>query len=509
MDGTPWSSDRLYRVMVESVRDYAIFLMDTGGNVATWNAGAERMLGYGEAEIIGQPASRLFTPEDIQQGVPERELLTAASQGRAEDERWHIRKDGSRFFASGVFTHVLDDAGQLIGFANVMRDISEKKRAEEQLQEARETAETANRAKDHFLAALSHELRMPINPVLLTATAMLADANTPAAMRPTWEMIRQNIELEARLIDDLLDVMKAINGKMSYNLQAVEAHDLILKAIAIVQSDINAKGMRLVTDLTAVESHVHADPARLTQAVWNLVKNSVKFSAEGGTITIRTSNADGRLIIEVADTGIGIEAPLLSRIFNAFEQGEESITRRYGGLGLGLAIAKSVIESHGGTLSASSLGKDRGATFTIDLATVPAVAPEQHREPPRATTERRSLNILLVEDDAMTCRVMTKLLQNVGHTVTSAASYDTALEVASPAFDLVVSDVGLPGHSGLDLMRELKNRHGLKGIALTGFGRDDDLRKSRDAGFLAHLTKPVDFTKLEEAIQRVGSLNAT
>ena len=190
MDATPWDSDHLYRLMVDSVSDYAIFLMDTGGNVATWNAGAERVLGYGEAEIIGQPAARLFTLEDIEQGVPQRELLTAASPGRAEDERWHLRKDGSRFFASGVFTHVLDDAGQHIGFAKVMRDISRQKRAEEQLQEARETAETANRAKDHFLAALSHELRMPINPVLLTATAMLADASTPAAMRPTWEMIR-------------------------------------------------------------------------------------------------------------------------------------------------------------------------------------------------------------------------------------------------------------------------------------------------------------------------------
>ena len=303
--------------------------------------------------------------------------------------------------------------------------------------------------------------------------------------------------------------MKAINGKMSYNLQAVEAHDLILKAIAIVQGDINAKGMRLVTGLQAVESHVLADPARLTQAFWNLVKNSVKFSSEGGTITIRTSNADGRLIVEVEDTGIGIEALVLARIFNAFEQGEEAITRRYGGLGLGLAIAKSVIEYHGGTLSAASLGKDRGATFTIDLATVPAVAPEPHREPPGATTERRSWNILLVEDYAITCQLMTKLLENAGHTVTAAVSYDAALEVASPAIDLVVSDVGLPGRSGLELMRELKSRYGLKGIALTGYGQEDDLRKSRDAGFLAHLTKPVDFTKLEEAIQGVGSAKAS
>ena len=239
-------------------------------------------------------------------------------------------------------------------------------------QEARAQAEAANRAKDRFLAMLSHELRTPLTPVLLTVSAMLDDPRTPADFRPSLEMFRQNIGLEARLIDDLLDVMRTIRGKMSFHWDVVDAHALIGKALDICRSDIQDKRIRLTLDLAASEHHVRADAGRLQQVWWNLVKNAVKFTPEGGTIALRTRDEDGRLVVEVTDTGIGIEPAALSKIFVAFEQVENTITRRYGGLGLGLAISKAIVEAHGGALTAASAGEGRGATFTVVLATVPA-----------------------------------------------------------------------------------------------------------------------------------------
>ena len=379
------------------------------------------------------------------------------------------------------------------------RKIAEANRAE---------VEAAGQAKDRFLAMLSHELRTPINPVLLTASAMLDDPTTPEAMRPTWRMIRDNLGLEARLIDDLLDVMRVVQGKMTYAWEVANAHGLVEKTLEIVRSEALAKQHALDARLEATRSHVPADPARLTQAFWNLLRNAIKFTDERGQIRVRTWDRNGRLIVEVADNGIGIEPGTLDRIFNPFEQAEDSITRQFGGLGLGLAITRSVVEAHGGTISAFSRGRGQGATFTIEVPTVEPASIERDdpKQAPAGALERSSFKILLVEDDPMTSRVMGMLLRNAGHKVTTALTFDAALTVASPEFDLVVSDVGLPGRNGYDLMRELHASHGLRGIALTGFGMEEDVQKSHEAGFLAHLTKPVDFSKLEEAIQRFGSL---
>ena len=521
------AEEERYRLMVENVREHAIFTIGLDGMVSSWDIGAERVLGFREEEILGRPFATLFTPEEIRGGQPEQELATAAERGRAEDEKWHVRRDGSRFFATGIVNSIKDEAGNLRGYIKVMRDISKRKRAEEDRAEAlgreREAriaaeaararaeaiqaeVEAAGRAKDRFLAMLSHELRTPINPVLLTATAMADDPATPEAMRDTWRMIRDNIGLEARLIDDLLDVMKTIQGKMTYQWEVLDAHDLLEKTGQIVRDDADAKRIRLDSGLEAGRSYVRADSARLTQAFWNLLRNAIKFTEPGGSIAIRSRDVGGRLVIEVADTGIGIEPHALGKIFNAFEQAEDSITHQFGGLGLGLAISQSVIDAHEGTLSAASEGRGLGATFTIELPlAAPAPASGPPAGPPATPPERRPYRVLLVEDDPMTCRVMGTLLRNAGHAVTTAVDYDGALAAASPEFDVVVSDVGLPGRSGLELMRELHARHGLRGIALTGFGQDDDLEKSREAGFLAHMTKPVDFRKLEELLQRVAA----
>jgi CheY-like chemotaxis protein len=329
-------------------------------------------------------------------------------------------------------------------------------------------------------------------------------------------VIRRGVELEARLIDDLLDVTRVVHGKLLLDRVAVDVHELVHQTLGICRSDLHGKHMRLNLALDAGRRHVEGDPARLQQVLWNLIKNAVKFSPDGGTVSVRTRNEPGaspdeppRLVLDVTDTGIGIEPDALPRIFNAFEQGEAAITRRFGGLGLGLAISRSVAEAHGGRLSATSAGKGRGATFRLELVTKPSAVPTPAAaETPRpGAAPRRSLRILLVEDDLPSLRVMTRLLQQRGHAVTTADSVASAAEAAArDGFDLLISDIGLPDGTGLDLIARLRAASiDLRAIALTGFGMDDDIRRSREAGFLAHLTKPVNFPALETLIQQLAA----
>jgi len=290
----------------------------------------------------------------------------------------------------------------------------------------------------------------------------------------------------------------------------VDLHDLIGRTLEICRSEARARRLRLDVDLAAALPYARGDPARLQQVLWNLVKNAIKFTPEGGRIGIRSLDREGRVAIEVADTGIGIEPSVLAKVFNAFEQGEDSITRRFGGLGLGLAISRSIAEAHGGRLVAASDGKGRGATFTLELATLsPAAFRDGRAKAPRAEDGPRSadLRILLVEDDPMTARIMAKLLRNAGYAVTTANSVAGALAEPLEEIDVIISDLGLPDGNGLDVMRNARARAGrdLPGIALTGYGMDEDLRKTREAGFVAHLTKPIDFPRLDAMIQQVGA----
>jgi PAS domain S-box-containing protein len=391
----------------------------------------------------------------------------------------------------------------------------ERKRAEDALREAKQEAEEANHAKTQFLAVLSHELRTPLNPILLAVTAMLERPEEPEQLQATLGMIRQNVNLQARLIDDLLDVMRIVRGKMPLHWEVADSHRLIDQAIQICRSEVFGKKLRIEVDLAAGEYHVNADPARLQQVFWNLIKNAVKFTPGGGTITIRTRNepddghvGQGRLVVEMSDTGIGIEPEVLPTIFDPFQQGETTITRKYGGLGLGLAICRGIVEAHGGMLIAESAGKDRGATFRVVLKALPRstvegdVAPDvgAHESQP---TVPSSLRILVVEDEPATRRLMARLLGGLGHTVTTAGTIAKALE--TDEFDLIVSDIGLPDGSGLDLMRQVVSRRGrVPAIALTGYGMEEDIRRSQEAGFTAHLTKPIDFAKLEAMIRQVA-----
>jgi signal transduction histidine kinase len=374
--------------------------------------------------------------------------------------------------------------------------------------EAREL-ELANEAKDRFLAILSHELRTPLQPIIHAASALLRDPRLPQDLLEDARTIQRNVQLEARLIDDLLDLTRIVNGKLSLERHSVNIESVIARAVDICEPDVMGKRQRLSVRLNAKRKWVHADPGRLQQVLWNLIKNAVKFTPAGGEIVVETldsvENGDaGRCVVRVTDNGIGIAVEALPRIFDAFEQGSSDVARKHGGMGLGLSICKLLVERHDGTLSAQSDGIGRGATFTLAIPTAEP-PPEAHAGPRGAYTARpsRKLRILLVEDDHDSNFVMTKLLRNIGHEVTQAGDCASArARLAETTFDVLICDLGLPDGSGLDVMSAHRDT-GLRGLALTGYGSEKDIDASLAAGFQLHVTKPVT---LEQLVQAIGKL---
>ncbi len=357
----------------------------------------------------------------------------------------------------------------------------------------------SNLAKDQFLAMLSHELRTPLTPVLATALELENEPDVRQDVRESLQMIRRNVELEARLIDDLLDLTRIDRGKVQLNFEIVDADTLLQSALEICQAEINRKHLRPSLNLSAKRVHMRADPARLQQIFWNLINNAVKFTPQNGQITITTTNdSDGKLRVEIADTGMGIEPEELPKIFDAFEQGGRT---QSGGLGLGLAISKTLVEAHKGTITAQSAGQNKGSNFVLVFPTSEKVETQIAPALSPRLAERQPMRILLVEDHEDTNRSLTSLLRRRGYHVQSALTFQSALELsAKEKFDVLISDLGLPDGSGIDLIQKLVSRPPL-GIALTGFGMEQDIRKSREVGFQHHLVKPIDLNKLDSIIQ--------
>ncbi len=395
----------------------------------------------------------------------------------------------------------------------IFNDITQRKNLEQQREKLlaheetlRKDAEAASRAKDRFLAALSHELRTPLSPVVMTVAVWENDPNLPPEFREDMAMIRRNIELETRLIDDLLDLNRVTTGKMRLQMQPTHIHAAIKQAMQNCESDTLAKKLNVEVNLDADNDLVHADPARLQQVFWNLLRNAAKFTSENGNIYIRTESIGGKVHVEVRDTGVGIAAEFLPRIFDAFEQGDIKTTRQFGGLGLGLAICKAIMDMHGGVIRAHSDGPGTGATFTVEffatLDTDREALAAQDLLPRRGPTDQ--LRVLLVDDHRDTREVLGRLLSASNYAVKTASSVESALQLAgAEPFDIVISDLGLPDGSGYELMQQIRDRHGIKGIALSGYGMEEDHRRSRASGFLDHLVKPVNISHLLATIQRV------
>jgi signal transduction histidine kinase len=383
-----------------------------------------------------------------------------------------------------------------------------------QLMQANQEAVAAARAKDDFLAALSHELRTPLNPVLLLASDAAENPELPPEIRAQFATIRHNVELEARLIDDLLDITRITHGKLLINLGPVDVHAVLQAAITTVQSEFDQKQITLTMQLAGKQAVTKGDAVRLQQVFWNVLKNAVKFNSPGGQILVATSVAAGEKIeIKITDTGIGLTSHEIQRIFNAFSQGDHAAnehSHRYGGLGLGLTICRMLMELHAGGIHATSHGRGHGATFVIELPLIRPDPPENNtaaagpmlKNPAQAGTKIKSgMRILLVEDHEPTRAALSNLLTRRDCKVLAAATVAEALTLARQEnFDLVVSDIGLPDGNGYVLMAELRNEFGLKGIALTGYGMEQDVSRAQNSGFVAHLTKPVRIEALETAL---------
>ena len=387
------------------------------------------------------------------------------------------------------------------------RMVNESLLAHAEARHARHEAERANCAKDDFLATLSHELRTPLTPVLMCVAALEQEKAIEPVLRAQLGMIRRNVELEAQLIDDLLDLTKIARGKLHLVRSGpVDVHSLLAHTKEIVENDAGQRSIHLEFDLRASEHHVGGEAVRLHQVFWNLVKNAIKFSVAGGRVTVRTRNpVPGQFVLTVEDTGAGITPQTLPVIFRAFEQGEARESQTAGGLGLGLAISKAIVEAHGGTIRAVSAGLDRGATFTIELAAIlPFPIAQIIEQVPQSQTES-SLRLLVIEDHEPTMVVLARLLRQRGHVVLTAGTVKAALALASThSFDLVISDLGLPDGNGFDLMRQLTKEYGLRGIALSGYGMAADRAKTQQAGFVAHLVKPINFEELRHVLQQIA-----
>ena len=383
--------------------------------------------------------------------------------------------------------------------------ISERNRAQTAIEQQKDAVEAANRTKDNFLAMLSHELRTPLTPVMAALDTLEANGLQTSESKNSLSMIRRNVELESQLIDDLLDLTRIAKDKLQLRFGPLDAHEVISNVIEMCRPEADVRNLKLHVNLRGGAHHISGDAAKFQQIVWNLLKNAIKFTADNGEITISTTNPEPQLLaISVHDTGIGIDPDIMNRIFDPFEQGERAFQRRYGGLGLGLAISKSLAQAHGGTLIARSEGRERGSTFVLTMKTVPP--------PPRIVKltspvpESRPLRILLVDDHQDTCVALERLLVRRGHLVAAAHNVRSAMETAARnSFDLLISDIALPDGSGTELMTYLRAISHIPGIAISGFGMNGDVQKSLDAGFIEHLVKPVKMESLEAAIDRVMS----
>jgi len=522
-------SEEWMRFVVDSVRDYAIITLDANARVNSWNTGAQRMFGYAVDEMLGRPIDILFTPEDRAADMPGDEQRRARLDGRAADERWHVRKDGTRFFCSGIMAPMQD--GAFYGYVKVARDLTEqqqaladRERVLEQERAARAEFEDTNRQKDQFLAMLSHELRNPLNLILMQAQLLLrTNPFTDAKSRHTAEVIYQTAATQARLVDDLLDVSRVMTGKLAMQQHLVPLPFIVGDSIGAVARDAEQKGIALDVNLTAEPLIVQADPVRLRQIAWNLLSNAIKFTPSGGRVTVSLVREGNEARLDVSDNGQGIEPGALPHIFQLFGQQQTNLTRHQGGMGIGLALVQQLVDLHGGRIDVHSEGRDRGARFTIWLPLYVVSAVEDRSVPSDVRTPApagdgngkrllQGLRILVVDDAADAVAAMHELLEMEGALVEEAGSGAQALEKArAQPFDVIVSDLAMPGMDGLSLLRQVREMPGFEhaaAIACSGFNRRQDVQQALAAGFDAHLSKPIGVRDLIDAILRVSKARA-
>ncbi|HEX2542455.1 MAG TPA: PAS domain S-box protein [Caldimonas sp.] len=514
--------DEQLRAVFAGVRDYAIFTVDVDGRISSWHEGAAIMKRYTAQEAIGMPFANLFTEENRACGQPEREMEIAARTGEYKGEGKRVRGDGEIFDAAVVLTALRGPRGELLGYLKLTQDITDRRRQEREREEllknaeaARAEAERTSQAMGEFLATISHELRTPLSAILGWAHMLERGTPDPGSLKQALAAITRNARIQVQLIEDLLDLNRIESGQLRLHVQPVEPAGVLAKAIDAVLPAATAKNIDIRTVLDPRAGIVSADPERLQQIVWNLLTNAVKFTPAGGKVTVALTALPGQVEISVADSGQGISAAFLARMFDRFQQQDASTTRRHGGLGIGLSIARQLAQLHGGSIRAESPGVGKGATFRVTLPVLASTTADagdfasgpgapQEPGPDRAPLSR--VTVLLVEDEADVREVAAYALQSAGARVLSAASATEGFELfRAHRPDAILCDIGMPEHDGYDFMRWVRRLRAEEGgrtpaAALTAFARPEDRRRALAVGFQTHLVKPVEPGELVDAV---------
>ena len=524
------TANRLAALVASS--DDAIVGKDLNLIVTSWNFGAERIFGYSAEEMIGTSIMRLIPPDRLEE---ETEILSRIRRGQRLDpfETVRLAKDGRRLQLSMTISPIMDASGHVIGASKVARDITERKKAEEALKKAMEEAETANRErlllldserearsqaeqasrmKDEFLATLSHELRTPLNAVLGWANILRLGKRQGEELIQGLDIIERNARIQAKIIEDLLDMSRIISGKVRLDAQWIELAAVLNESIETLRSTAQAKGVRLQAMLDLFAGPIFGDPSRLQQVFWNLLNNAIKFTPKDGKVEVLLKRAGSEVEVTVVDTGEGIAPGFLPYVFDRFQQGDASTTRRHGGLGLGLAIVKELVELHGGTVRVESEGLGKGATFTVRLPLTAAYSePDKEDQLPEAVlpgnqplpeVSLANIRVLVVDDEIDACDLVKVLLEMAGATVSTAGSASEAMEhILATRPDVLVCDIGMQDEDGYSLIRRLralekKEEGALPAIALSAYARSEDRTKAIRSGFQNHLAKPVEPAEL-------------
>jgi len=502
------------------------------GIITNWNDGARRIFGYSEEEIVGQPINILI-PDDRQDEEPK--IIERLKRGERVDhfQTVRVRKDGQKIDLSLTISPIRNALGQIIGASKIARDITEHIRLQEererllqQAQSAREQAEMANRVKDEFVATVSHELRTPLNAILGWSSMLLGDKLKGADARRGLETIERNARLQAQLIEDILDVSRSISGKLRLDIKPVELISVIRAAVDAVRPAAEGKDIQLQLLLDPAADHVQADATRMQQIIWNLVANAIKFTPKKGFVQVKLDRVESRAQVTVTDTGEGISPDFLPFIFNRFQQGDGTTTRRHGGLGLGLAIARHLVEMHGGTIAAASEGVDKGSTFTVTFPLVALRSASGSLVPPQllSTAQEshsngntqislKGLRILAIDDEPDVRDMLQTLLQDYGANVLTAASAEEGLEaLAAWRPHVLISDIGMPDEDGYSLIRKIRALTPEQGsdvpaIALTGYVRVEERMRALEAGYQMFVPKPVETNELISIIDDLCRTN--
>ena len=486
--------ERNFRLLIDGVKDHAMFLLDRNGRIRTWNVGAQRMLGFSTDEALGRDLSSLYTEHDQASGRPTVELAAATDAGAFRAEGWRQRADGTTFWAEVSTTALLDDARRLQGFVQIVRDLTERRRVE--------ALETEGRRINEFIALLSHELRNPLAPIQ-NAVAVLGKVADTAETKWCADVIRRQAGHMKRLVDDLLDVSRITSGKIRVEKKPLDLNAVVGMAVDAMRGTATERGHTLTMQAAPQPMRLLGDATRLNQVVVNLLVNAVKFTPPNGRIHVAVEQRDAMACVQVIDNGIGMSESLLRHAFEPFVQGSGALDRPEGGLGIGLTLVKSIVELHGGTVAVASRGPGHGSTVTLSLP-FPDDAPKPNAARARTAPKVPPKKVLIVDDNRDSADSLALLMRIDGHEVHVAADGEEALALAEQLQpDVVLLDIGLPKMNGYEVARRLRRlrwAHGVRLIALTGYGQHDDRRASSEAGFEQHLIKPIDPADLSRII---------